>query len=181
MTKNEQPIDAAAGAIVEVNINLEALEAIAKAATPGPWQWDHKYGDEGDTGLALTNDTRAEVVGAYNYHCCSFRDDPTVEDRDAEYIATFDPPTVLALIARIREAEAPEPSAEDHDIVPTSPTGRIDSPVTCGTCGRSLFIGEDGNWQHVAREPRADALAKAKAEHLEKQTTNHEIGGHDHA
>lgn len=89
-----------------MTLNLDDLEATAKAATPGPWRWDEDFGENGDTGLALTNDARAEVVGAYNWHCCSFRDDPTVEDNDAEHIAAFDPPTVLALIARLREAEA---------------------------------------------------------------------------
>mgnify|MGYP003558646982 CR=1 FL=1 len=89
-----------------MTINLDDLEATAKDATPGPWRWDEDFGENGDTGLALTNDARAEVVGAYNWHCCSFRDDPTVEDNDAEHIAAFDPPTVLALIAKLREAEA---------------------------------------------------------------------------
>lgn len=88
-----------------MTLNLDDLEATAKAATPGPWRWDEDFGENGDTGLALTNDARAEVVGAYNWHCCSFRDDPTVEDNDAEHIAAFDPPTVLALIAKLREAE----------------------------------------------------------------------------
>lgn len=88
------------------DLNLDALEATARAATPGPWRWDENYGDPGDTGLALTNDARKEIVGAYNYHCCAFRDEPNVGEGDAEHIATFDPPTVLALIARLREAEA---------------------------------------------------------------------------
>lgn len=87
-----------------MTLDLDALEATAKAATPGPWRWDEDFGENGDTGLALTNDARAEVVGAYNWHCCSFRDDPTVEDNDAEHIAAFDPPTVLELIAKLREA-----------------------------------------------------------------------------
>lgn len=36
-----------------------------------------------------------------------------------------------------------------HDIAPWSPTGRIDSPVSHETCGRSLFIGHSGDWEHV--------------------------------
>ena len=95
-----------------MTLDLGALEATAKAATPGPWRWDEDFGENGDTGLALTNDARAEVVGAYNWHCCSFRDDPTVEDNDAEHIAAFDPPTVLALIAKLREAERQRDASE---------------------------------------------------------------------
>lgn len=41
--------------------------------------------------------------------------------------------------------------AEDHKIDPWSPTGRIDSPVSCRKCDRYLFIGADGEWQHVSR------------------------------
>lgn len=66
---------------------LDAIRARLDAATPGPWRWDEDYGSKGDEGLALTNDVGAEIVGAYNHHCCSFRDDPTVEDNDAEFIA----------------------------------------------------------------------------------------------
>lgn len=66
---------------------LASIKERAEAATPGPWRWDEDFGDGGDTGLALTNDSGAEVVGAYNHHCCSFRDDPSVEDNDAAFIA----------------------------------------------------------------------------------------------
>jgi hypothetical protein len=73
---------------------LDALEALAKAATPGPW-----YDDEG------------EVV-------CDAKDWPLVSRIDADgtvctegtaadiaYIAAANPATMLALIARLREAK----------------------------------------------------------------------------
>lgn len=83
---------------------LERIQARANEATVGPWHWDESYGDGADTGLALTNNEQAEIVGAYNHHCCSFRDDPQVEDHDAEFIANArdDVPYLLAKLAAIR-------------------------------------------------------------------------------
>ena len=68
--------------------NLDALEAVARAATPGPWhQGAHYIGAGGEP-----YDPEA-VVGQASILC------------DAEHIAAFDPPTVRALITRLREAE----------------------------------------------------------------------------
>lgn len=36
-----------------------------------------------------------------------------------------------------------------HAIEAMSPTGRIDSPVSCKKCNRALFIDADGEWDHV--------------------------------
>ena len=69
-------------------LDLDALEAVARAATPGPWhQGAHYIGAGGEP-----YDPEA-VVGQASILC------------DAEHIAAFDPPTVRALITRIREAE----------------------------------------------------------------------------
>jgi shikimate kinase len=87
---------------------LAGIKERAEGATAGPWRWDEDFGDEGDTGLALTNDSGAEVVGAYNHHCCSFRDDPSVEDNDAEFIAhsrTDLPRVADALLAVLAECD----------------------------------------------------------------------------
>lgn len=72
----------------------------AEAAPPGPWRWDEHYtgtarSEEEDEGLALTNDGGAEVVGAYNFHCCDFRIDPTVDDGAREHIASWHPPVAF--------------------------------------------------------------------------------------
>ena len=79
---------------------LDGIKAQLNAATPGPWRWDEKFGDKGDEGLALTNDAGAEIIGAYNHHCCSFRDDPNVEDNDATFIAAA-PVTVARLTSAV--------------------------------------------------------------------------------
>lgn len=71
-----------------MTLDLDALEAVARAATPGPWhQGAHYIGAGGEP-----YDPDA-AVGQASILC------------DAEHIAAFDPPTVRALITRVREAE----------------------------------------------------------------------------
>ncbi|WJZ27846.1 hypothetical protein MOMMJLID_CDS0038 [Arthrobacter phage 1191A] len=76
--------------------DLTNLRKIAEAATPGPWV----YGDNRD---GLGNKLHpAKFPGKYN----PIADFEYTEDEDAEHIATFDPPAVLALLARLEQAEA---------------------------------------------------------------------------
>ena len=76
--------------------DLTDLRKIAEAATPGPWV----YGDNRD---GLGNKLHpAKFPGKYN----PIADFEYTEDEDAEHIATFDPPAVLALLARLEQAEA---------------------------------------------------------------------------
>lgn len=75
--------------------DLTNLRKIAEASTPGPWV----YGDNRD---GLGNKLHpAKFPGKYN----PISDFEYTEDEDAEHIATFDPPTVLALLARLEQAE----------------------------------------------------------------------------
>jgi hypothetical protein len=84
--------------------DLDALEATARAATPGPWELDGMGEDEPEInywahlfiGTVNPNESGSHEIIA------------TSEDRhgpNAKHIAAFDPPTALALIARLREAE----------------------------------------------------------------------------
>lgn len=89
-----------------MSIKLDDLEATAKAATPGPWNYDTHDGgvdrledDDGEIVVA------GAVVGTFWPHGASTRQ-LLLESSDALHIATFDPPTALALIAKLREAEA---------------------------------------------------------------------------
>ncbi len=85
---------------------MDRIRELLAAATPGPWRWDENYGDNGDTGLALTNDAGVEIVGAYNHHCCAFRDDPNIENEsDAAFIAAA-PSIVAQLLAKIEAMAA---------------------------------------------------------------------------
>jgi hypothetical protein len=72
---------------------LESLEAYAKAAVAGPWH----------------PSARDRVAGGVPSHliarCDSGYEDRSVEYATAGYIALADPPTVLALVSRIRALE----------------------------------------------------------------------------
>lgn len=73
-----------------MTLDLDHLEAVARAATPGPWrreEYEVLYNGEG---------TLLEFNGDEYY--CEFS-----TEEDAEYIATFDPVMVLAMIEALRE------------------------------------------------------------------------------
>jgi hypothetical protein len=84
---------------------LGEIEARVNAAAVGPWRWDDNFGEKGDTGTALTNDVGTEIIGAYNWHCCSYRDEPTVDDDSAAFIAHART-DIPALLAMVREQRA---------------------------------------------------------------------------
>ena len=79
-------------------LDLDALAEVARKATPGPWRatqtaWgDSVDVDDGEDGTPLFIETYGvtHVWNGYN----------------ANFIATFDPPTVLALLAALKEAQA---------------------------------------------------------------------------
>jgi hypothetical protein len=72
------------------------LKRVAEAATPGPWAdpWHAARGPSWGINTADPHNLR---------HIASV---PTEQEEDALFIATFDPPTVLSLLARLSAAEA---------------------------------------------------------------------------
>lgn len=104
-------------------LDLAKLEEVARAATEGPWE------------AVLAADPRGQPVPYYAGLVCLIQDGGPAErvsvvtgdgrfvpsrawQANALHIATFDPPTVLALIARLREVEeALEPFAKRCDEV----------------------------------------------------------------
>lgn len=86
-------------------VDLTEAQRLTEAASEGPWHWDEHFEKDvpdGD-GLALTNPAGAEVVGAYNYHCCAYRIDPHVEAADMAFIAAARS-LVPGLIGELTEA-----------------------------------------------------------------------------
>lgn len=82
-------------------LDLDALEAVARAATPGPWNYRQ-------TVLGMVSTTVSAGDGshvAYPSVCHALPENAT-------HIATFDPPTVLTLIARVREEQQKRAEAE---------------------------------------------------------------------
>ena len=68
------------------DLNLAHLRSIAGAATPGPWH-ETPYDN---------------AIESVDWDCIA---DDVYYSQDRWYIAAFDPPTVLSLIARVEQAE----------------------------------------------------------------------------
>jgi hypothetical protein len=82
-------------------IDIDQLEAVAKAATPAKWTLDKPVRDKDgwSTGVAVAGTPGRQGIYASP-------DGGSFPAGDARHIATFDPPTVLALIAELRAARA---------------------------------------------------------------------------
>lgn len=77
--------------------DLDALAALARAATPGPWCQDYKkFSHVYPTGQSSTLSKPIAVVNGGTH---------TGTMTNAAYIAAANPAAVLALIARVRELE----------------------------------------------------------------------------
>ena len=73
------------------NLNLDQLRQVAGNATPGNWMW--------------VNDREDERIRAGEFPYTHITSTDDVEGVNAVHIATFDPPTVLALIDRVELLE----------------------------------------------------------------------------
>lgn len=85
----------------ERSAELARLREVAEAATVGPWSAEpvgseghHVFGPEG---------SRAPMRGRARVAACTWQDWEEAQ-ADATYIATFDPPTILALLDRAEVA-----------------------------------------------------------------------------
>jgi hypothetical protein len=91
-------------------VDVARLREVAEAATPGPWDLDVlRFGCWEVNAPTLNGEGDPRVF--------RFRVGDHMVERDAEHIATFDPPTVLALIARLEAAE----SARDEALAVVEP------------------------------------------------------------
>lgn len=100
--------------------NLDELRKTAEAATPGPWRWSPEESHWGDCGPNLETVERGpvyadgsqgallEVIGSWGHDANGI----SVADEDKDFIATFDPTTVLALLNRLEQAEQKVASLE---------------------------------------------------------------------
>ena len=75
-------------------MNLDALEALAKAATPGPWNWHYSNGS------IIVDGPESDKVATIHVGM-----DNQPAEHKARFIAAANPETVLALIALVRELE----------------------------------------------------------------------------
>lgn len=82
-------------------LDIDALEKVARAAGDGPWTHDPQKGTPGKCMLA-----QVWGPGGHSLAELESTDDPAVASALAEHIATFDPPTVLRLLAERRAIAA---------------------------------------------------------------------------
>lgn len=101
-------------------LDLDAIEALARAATPGPWQWQDYETDEvvtGDDGEYLRN--QDDYGGPFSLRTVWHRESSCgplpefivshveeVKAGDGWFLAKVTPDVVLGLVARIRQLEA---------------------------------------------------------------------------
>lgn len=104
-----------------MTLNLDALEALARAATPGPWAAHNRQ-----THLGTEN-----AAGAYwtvdGPNGNSLIEAQANRPANSEYLAALSPDVVLALIAELRAARA--------DLAPP-PKSVPSEPEPCPRCGR---------------------------------------------
>lgn len=90
-------------------VNLDDLETVARAATPGPWSSDEDRVCNGQCGDPVRYHDgsccdRRSAVGCYMEYHSSCNTVARDADRDAKYIAAASPDVVLKLIAVARAA-----------------------------------------------------------------------------
>jgi hypothetical protein len=123
--------------------DLDVLEALARAATPGPWEAD----DPNDTLVAAIDRS-----GAYDYVASADIEGFAVTDKtvdqmksNAAFIAAANPAEILVLIDRVRKAEAD--AARFRDLV----SGGNDFHCPMQTRDNRWFTGSHGTHNPAAK------------------------------
>ena len=93
-------------------LDLDRIEATARAATPGRWTTEYLLGRGNDLLTAIVSMDVLSERTAYDVSALSERTvkapaviGSALKHPDALHVATMDPTTTLALVARVREAE----------------------------------------------------------------------------
>jgi len=114
-----------------VTRDLDELRKVAERATPGPWTEFHENGTPGE--FEPFNCPPATGATLLDYAPMEQR------AKDAKFIATFDPTTVLALLTQLEQAEqAVARVREKHSPVPARYYGTDLNPhreFDCNGCG----------------------------------------------
>lgn len=114
-----------------MTLNLDAMRKIAESpgVRPGPW---HVY-DRG-IGYEVHDENDYELTGGMR---------ETFDKADAEFIATFAPPTVLALLSRLEQAEQAVARVREviHRYDPNCLTCMCNSDGDCYKCTVADFQG----------------------------------------
>jgi hypothetical protein len=95
-----------------IDLDLDKLEALARAATPGPWIADRAM-------IGRPNTAAVKQPGAFDWICSMQVSNQPNWDKDADFISSANPATVLALIALARRAAADAPAADEREAFET--------------------------------------------------------------
>jgi hypothetical protein len=87
-------------------LDLDEIEKLARAATPGPWRW-YKYG-------ILASGPSGETRSIVSWDYAWGEQEDCNEADDKPFIVAANPAAILALIARLRAAEAAITEAEER-------------------------------------------------------------------
>jgi hypothetical protein len=129
-------------------LNLDQLEALAKAATPGPWVSYQTFACNGAPGGkdVATVDEGKPIISEDEYPC----------DADADFIAGANPATVRELIAMARRAPA---AVVDAEGLPPLPRGQR----VYGEPKEVFYTAEQ------VRQAQRDAIAADRAQRQAEQ------------
>jgi hypothetical protein len=127
-------------------VDVARLREVAEAATPGPWE-SNVLGSEGYEvrGPDVPHKPTSSVMRRPRVARCGY-EGWDIDKANAEHIATFDPPTVLALLARLDAAEA----ARDEALA------ALEAGDACGAVGCRALAERD---EALAAVERVRALA----------------------
>lgn len=111
------------------HLDLDALQAAAEAATPGPWNVNYTKLN----GKVIHWHVADRKHGTMNAVAMADEDQGELREHselraNGEFIAAANPAVVLALIDRLRKAEA---AREGWKLVPIEPTREIISAMSC--------------------------------------------------
>lgn len=130
---------------------MDELERLARAATPGPWI--ACGGDQGgcSCGTVWAGTGDVVILWANSAEFDSMGEGPAGDQQkcNQRYIAAVDPPTVLALLAVVRDV------AINHR--PYTTVGVDPGTVICPCCS-DLEAGEVVLWEDCPHRPAVDAL-----------------------
>lgn len=121
----------------EKELDRAKLRKIAEAATPGPW--DPGKSEKGDSpAMVYCDDATGQRVADCTGRFLFFTQEQM--KRNAAHIAAFDPPTVLALIDKVSDAQTRIAELEDA-------TGEAYQAV--GALADELGLFEDERFQKI--------------------------------
>lgn len=129
-----------------MTINLDTLRKTAEAATPGPWEMREESPQMDGRNFTLRVHGKAGI--RMSAHCYGFSSDP-------EFIATFDPPTVLALLSRLEQAEQDRDKFRDAYSLQAQELEQVEHD-------RDAALEANKRWAHRSSR-ETSALRKANA------------------